>query len=103
MMTNQELGKRLKAARQEKNVTQEEMAKACGVSKNHLSVIERGLNTCSSHMLITYAETLHISLDALTGIDENTKGILPELGNALRQLSPQDQKKVLDVIKIIFS
>ena len=102
-MTNQELGKRLKAARQEKNVTQEEMAKACGVSKNHLSVIERGLNTCSSHMLITYAETLHISLDALTGIDENTKGILPELGNALRQLSPQDQKKVLDVIKIIFS
>lgn len=103
MMTNQELGKRLKAARQEKNVTQEEMAKACGVSKNYLSVIERGLNTCSSHMLITYAETLHISLDALTGIDENTKGILPELGNALRQLSPQDQKKVLDVIKIIFS
>lgn len=103
MMTNQELGKRLKAARQEKNVTQEEMAKACGVSKNHLSVIERGLNTCSSHMLITYAETLHISLDALTGLDENTKGILPELGNALRQLSPQDQKKVLDVIKIIFS
>lgn len=103
MMTNQELGKRLKAARQEKNVTQEEMAKACGVSKNHLSVIERGLNTCSSHMLITYAETLHISLDALTGIDENTKGILPELGNTLRRLSPQDQKKVLDVIKIIFS
>lgn len=102
-MTNQELGKRLKAARQEKNVTQEEMAKACGVSKNHLSVIERGLNTCSSHMLITYAETLHISLDTLTGIDENTKGILPELGNALQQLSTQDQKKVLDVIKIIFS
>ena len=102
-MTNQELGKRLKAARQEKNVTQEEMAKACGVSKNHLSVIERGLNTCSSHMLITDAETLHISLDTLTGIDENTKGILPELGNALQQLSPQDQKKVLDVIKIIFS
>lgn len=102
-MTNQELGKRLKTARQEKNVTQEEMAKACGVSKNHLSVIERGLNTCSSHMLITYAETLHISLDTLTGIDENTKGILPELSNALQQLSPQDQKKVLDVLKIIFS
>ena len=102
-MTNQELGARLKAARQEKNVTQEEMAKACGVSKNHLSVIERGLNPCSTHMLITYAETLHISLDTLTGIDENTKGILPELGNALQQLSPQDQKKVLDVIKIIFS
>lgn len=103
MMTNQELGERLKAARQAGNITQEEMAEACGVSKNHISVIERGLNTCSSHTLITYAEVLHASLDTLTGIDENTKDVLPELGNTLRRLSPQDQQKVLDIIKIIFS
>lgn len=101
-MTNQELGARLKTARKEKKITQEEMAKACGISKNHISVIERGLNTCSSHMLIAYAKTLNMSLDVLTGIDENTKNILPELGAALRELSPQEQKKVLDIVKIIF-
>lgn len=105
MISNEELGKKLKTARQKKNVTQDEMAKFCGVSKNHISVIERGLSTCSSHMLLCYAEHLHISLDALIGLEhtEETSNILPELKNTIEELSPEQQQKVLDIIKIIFS
>ena len=37
-----EVGRRISSARKERNMTQEELAIACGCSGNHLSAIETG-------------------------------------------------------------
>ena len=95
-----ELGKRLQECRESKRVTQAEMADACGLSKNYLSAMERGVYKCNAQTLIAYAERLGISLDEIVGTDNIN--IIPELRRAIEELSDEQQKKVLQVIKIIF-
>ena len=62
------LMKALQAERESQQVTQREMAKAIGVSKNHLSAMERGVVQCRAMVLVRYAKTLGVSLDVLAGI-----------------------------------
>lgn len=123
MISNIDLGKRLKHFRKKGNITQEEMAKYCQVSKNHISTLERGIYTCNAFILITYAQKLNISLDELVGplkshddFTTNTLtehpsiceapeqaelNILPELQNALCDMSKSQQQQILDIIHIL--
>lgn len=95
-----DLGQRLQICREAKKVTQAEMAKACNLSKNYISVIERGVNKCTAQTLIAYAETLDMSLDELTG-REKTGSIIPELQRNLAAMEPEQQKKILQIINLI--
>ena len=94
-----ELGKRLQECRKSRNVTQEEMADACGLSKNYISAMERGINKCSAQTLIAYGAKLGMSLDEIVG---NKNDVIPELQQALKNLSEEKQEKVLQVIRIFF-
>ena len=100
MISNEELGKRLKHFRQSRKITQQEMAKYCHVSKNHLSALERGVYTCSVPILLAYAEKLNISLDELIGTHEKEQTILPELKMTLLEMSTAQQQQILDIIRI---
>ena len=100
------LGERLKFYRQRGNVTQAEMADFCGLSKNHISAIERGLYSCTLKILMKYAMKLNLSLDTLTGLEVNefTKEkpkILPELQKALTETSEKDQYKILQFLHLL--
>ena len=104
------LGERLKFYRQRGNVTQAEMADFCGLSKNHISAIERGLYSCTLKILMKYAMKLNLSLDTLAGLEVNefTKEfteekpkILPELQKALTETSEKDQYKILQFLHLL--
>lgn len=88
MISNIDLGKRLKHFRKKGNITQEEMAKYCQVSKNHISALERGIYTCNAFILITYAQKLNISLDELVGIFTEENKAIPE---------PQESSSALSI------
>lgn len=94
MISNTELGKRLKYYRKNKGVTQEEMAKHCHVTKNHISALERGIYTCSAPTLIGYTEKLDISLDELVGITIKEPAILPELQQSLANMPMEQQQEL---------
>lgn len=99
------LNKRLQTFRKEAHIQQQEMADYCGLSKNYLSAMERGINKCNAHVLISYARKLNVSLDKLTGLDsyksEPEENIIPDLKAAISAMSHRDQEKLLEILHIL--
>lgn len=102
---NKRLNKRLQDFRKEAHIQQQEMADYCGLSKNYLSAMERGINKCNAHVLISYAKKLNVSLDVLTGLQSSikpdTNTIIPELKTVLEKMSHENQKKLLEILNIL--
>ena len=101
---NKRLNKRLQDFRKEAHIQQQEMADYCGLSKNYLSAMERGINKCNAHVLISYAKKLNVSLDILTGLIFSKNGndaIIPELKTVLEKMSHENQKKLLEILNIL--
>lgn len=92
------LGKRLKIFRKNAKLTQTQMGKACGISPNHISAIERGCYMCSAKTLVDYAQTLNMSLDELVGLKEN-QSVLPELFMELSTINQHGQERLLNNIR----
>lgn len=74
--TNEEenirIGKLLKAARESCGVTQAEMCEYVGLSKNHISAVERGVSKASVEMLLGYCEKLGVTPNDILGFQGNT-------------------------------
>ena len=98
---NARIGHLLKSAREARNVSQAEIALATGMSKNHISAIERGISKASIELLLGYCKKLDISADALLGLSGNE--ILPELYSELVKLDSAQQSKVFAMIKLMQS
>lgn len=93
------LGQRLQKYRKANHISQDEMGEFCGLSRNHISAIERDLYKCNVYTLIDYGKKLGVSLDILTGLDDYE--ILPELRRELQNTNPKEQKKLLEILKIL--
>lgn len=66
MYFNQEdFGKRLRLARKEAGLTQQELADAVCVVKDHIGRLERGERVCSIDILVELSDTLEVSTDYL--------------------------------------
>ena len=61
------VGQRIKAAREAKNLTQEELAGLVNLSPTHVSVIERGLKVTKLDTFIAIANALDVSADKNIG------------------------------------
>lgn len=59
------LGKRIRQARDERNISQGEMARAVGLSRTSITNIEKGRQPIQVHILIKIAETLNVNLSVL--------------------------------------
>lgn len=59
------IGRRIKNARVNARITQDELAEIIGCTPQHVSAIERGTKTPRLDTFITIANTLHVSADAL--------------------------------------
>lgn len=94
-----ELGQRLQMYREAQQITQQEMSEFCEVSKNYLSAVERGVNKPPVKVVIGYAQKLHVSIDTLVGLTEES-AIIPELQQVLSSMDEQQQQKVLQIVKI---
>lgn len=59
------IGKRIKIARIQNDMTQERLAEAAGLSPTHLSNIETGTTRVSLQTLVGIANALHVTADNL--------------------------------------
>lgn len=59
------IGQRIQKYRNQKNLTQEQVAEMVGISQKHLSRIEKGYHNPRFDMIIHIAEALNIPTDAL--------------------------------------
>ena len=63
----QALGKRVRACRKGKDITQEELAQRVGISASFMGHVERGTRVLSVETLVKLCEVLGITPDALLG------------------------------------
>lgn len=66
-MDMQAIGRRIKIAREEAHITQEELAARIGCTPQHISAIERGVKTPKLETFVTIANTLNVPSDFQVG------------------------------------
>lgn len=82
-------GGRIRAARENKGISQRELARQLGLGINQINRYELGLNDPSSTMLSRLAEALDVSTDYLVGLSD-----VPQ-NYAAETLRP-DERRLLD-------
>lgn len=95
------VGQRIKAAREAKNLTQEDLAALADLSPTHVSVIERGVKATKLDTFVAIANALEISADALLVdvVDQSVIGVSGGLVDAIKKLPARDQKRLMNIIK----
>lgn len=96
----QKFGIRLQKCREAKSITQKELADYCGLSKNYISALERGVNKMNVFTLLKCCELLEVTPNTLLNYRKNDRIIL-ELETVLLNMNGIEQQKVLDCIEII--
>ena len=94
-MDQEALGKRIKVAREKKNMTQEELAAAVDYGVGHMSVIERGVKPPKLDKLVAIANALGVGTDEL--LQDNLDS------EKIRALSPEKQRKVMNILNTVIT
>ena len=97
--SNAVIGEMLKKARERRHISQAEMSEKIGISKNHLSAIERGVNKSSVDLLLGYCKVLRCTPNDILGYSDDL--LLPELEGELRTLDTDEQRKLAEMARII--
>lgn len=92
----------VKRIREEKGITQLELAKKCNLTKNYVSSLERYVNKCSADTLILIAQALNVPVSALVG-DMDTEAINPELYSLITSIDKTQQEKLIPMIRATLS
>ena len=91
------VGQRIKAAREKKNMTQEDLAACIDISPTHVSVIERGTKIPRMDTFVAIANVLGVSADDLRA----TAGVASELSAAIEALPHEERMRVLKVVSVL--
>lgn len=104
IVSNKEIGQRLKLLRQEKGMTQQELAEALGMTQPNVSAIERGARGATLHQVIRFAKALGASTDevllrekAPTPGKRPPKKLVQQL-QRIQELPRGDQKIILQLL-----
>ena len=97
------VGQRIKAAREAKNLTQEELAALVNLSTTHVSVIERGLKVTKLDTFVAIANALDVSADALLidVVTHSATGVTNELSDMIGKLPKDEQKRILNAVRAL--
>lgn len=97
------VGQRIKAAREAKNLTQEELAALVNLSTTHVSVIERGLKVTKLDTFVAIANALDVSADALLidVVTHSVTGVINELSDMIGKLPKDEQKRILNAVRAL--
>jgi len=88
-----QLGGAIKKARNNKNLTQEELAEFIGVTAEHVQQLESERRNPSVELLLTIADTLDMSLDALlTTNDDRAQELKKMINLGLNHCSARDME-----------
>lgn len=97
------IGSRIKEAREQAHLTQEELAEIVDISPTHMSVIERGVKTPKLDTFVKIANALHLSADALLQdvVTPVTDSITAELSVRIGRLPQKEQTRILNAIRAL--
>ena len=97
------VGQRIKAAREAKNLTQEELAALVNLSTTHVSVIERGLKVTKLDTFVAIANALDVSADGLLidVVTHSVTGVTNELSDMIGKLPKDEQKRILNAVRAL--
>lgn len=100
-MKFENIGKRIKSARENACLTQDALADILGCTTQHISAIERGVKQPSLKAFIQIASALQTSTDMLLQdvLEEAENPLASEIAAILSRLSPQEQTRCLHAIK----
>ena len=98
-----EVGKRIRAARTGKGLTQEELAEKAGLSPTHVSVLERGGNSVKLETFISICCALDLSADDILGdlVPMSIMASASELESLLQSQPPDVQRTALRVVRAV--
>ena len=96
------IGSKIKAARETKGLTQEQLADIVNLSPMHISVLERGYKSPKLETLVLIANTLDVSADYLLSdvVNRSSWAVLPEFSELINRLPLKEQLKVLSQLRI---
>jgi len=97
------IGSRIKAAREEMKLTQEELAAMVDLSPTHISVIERGVKPPRLETFIRIANVLGVSADSLLldVVENAVGGVASELSESISKMPRREQEKILTVVRVL--
>ena len=97
--------KRLRAVREQLDISQHELARLCGLSINQISRYELGVREPTSISLVKIARALNVSMDYLAGLTDERNGLLAvqELNTHERSIIDTLEKKVGLVLFVLAS
>ena len=97
------VGQRIKAAREKKNMTQEDLAALVEISPTHVSVIERGVKIPRMDTFVAIANVLEVSVDSLLVdvVDHAASSVASELSAAIEDLPHNEKMRVLKVVNAL--
>ncbi len=96
---NKRIGRLLAYARESHRLLQADMLGATGLTKNHISALERGVSKPSVETLLGYCRRLDITPNEILGFSDDK--IIPELKMELSKLDSRQQGKILEIVKIL--
>lgn len=99
------VGARIKAAREERGITQESLAEKIGKSTTHISVIERGCKAPRLETFVDIANALDISADSLLldVVAHATHSQASELAAVIEKRPPMEQQRILNAVKALIA
>ena len=94
------VGQRIKAAREKKSMTQEDLAARINISPTHVSVIERGTKILRIDTFVAIANVLEVSADELLVdvVDRAATGVASNLSAVIEVLPHEEKMRVLKVV-----
>lgn len=95
------VGRRIKAARESKKLTQEALAELVDLTPMHISVIERGVKPTKLETFCRLANALDVSADTLLQDVVLCSGECPssEIEHLMHVLPAGDQRKILAALR----
>ena len=104
-MNDRAVGKRIKALREAKGFTQEQLSEKAGISTNHLSVIERGIKTPQLDTFVAICNALDASADTLLidVVERATDCYASELSKLLKEQPHDIQMRIFRAVRAAIS
>lgn len=96
---NIRIGRLLKLARENSGLLQSDMIEETGLSKNHISAVERGVSKPSVECLLGYCDRIGVTPNDILQYEGNS--VIPELVIELSKMDNSQQKRVLEIVKIL--
>ena len=97
------IGARIKDSREAVNMTQETLAEKVGVSRTHISVIERGVKAPKLETFVLIANVLGVSADTLllNVVEKSCESSASELSAMLEKLPRKERERKIEAIRML--